>query len=202
MQVLGDIHFFKTNVDTFNMICTTPDVRVVVARTWTLIVARWQGDPIPDPQLRILCEFLGTCKGLSVYPESLAEFAEGAGGSMLDLACLVVQHLRLFHSQGQTASDAGILIGIRLFFAHLHWVRRWALLSRADLLWFPEVFVKALCSLQSSPDPTERKPLERKTPRRRLTGLSWNLPDSAGPERHGWHAGRWPSAYYRPGNYP
>ncbi|KAJ7258250.1 hypothetical protein C8J57DRAFT_1516137 [Mycena rebaudengoi] len=82
-----------TDEATFNLICATPD-RV----------------PMPDSLLQPLCHFFGSCKNILFCLVFLAEFAEGVGGSMLDLAELVVQHLHLFHSPGWMASEDSTLL--------------------------------------------------------------------------------------------
>jgi hypothetical protein len=73
---------------------------------------------MPDSLLQPLCDFFGSCKNILFCLVFLAEFAEGVGGSMLDLAELVVQHLHLFHSPGWMASEDSTLLmeEIILFF--------------------------------------------------------------------------------------
>ncbi|KAJ7764411.1 hypothetical protein B0H16DRAFT_1687784 [Mycena metata] len=69
-----------------DLIDSTPGVRVVLAKTWGIM--------LEESQLAIfdLCRFLGRDPAVSNHTDFL-EFVEGAGGTISDLALLVVKHI-------------------------------------------------------------------------------------------------------------
>ncbi|KAJ6579221.1 hypothetical protein DFH09DRAFT_1361011 [Mycena vulgaris] len=94
VQLLKIIGVFSADEAAFRLINHTPGVRIVVARTWDLLMnTRSSPSVISHAWLRDLCGFLSRCDGPSTYPFHLAEFAEGAGGDEAQLALLVVRHI-------------------------------------------------------------------------------------------------------------
>ncbi|KAJ7090775.1 hypothetical protein B0H15DRAFT_244777 [Mycena belliarum] len=73
---------------TARLMHTTPGLRVVIAKSWGLMLNR----PPIGPAIHDLCSFIENRDG-TADPEHFDEFAEGAGGAAVDLALLVIKHV-------------------------------------------------------------------------------------------------------------
>ncbi|KAJ6620465.1 hypothetical protein B0H10DRAFT_1078715 [Mycena sp. CBHHK59/15] len=82
--------------ETAKLIDATPGVRVFVATAWTLFL---QYEELDMVGLASVSHFIRRC---DMSPTSLEEFVEGAGGSLNDLASLVVKHIDTIVSNRHT----------------------------------------------------------------------------------------------------
>ncbi|KAJ7189155.1 hypothetical protein C8R46DRAFT_35405 [Mycena filopes] len=81
----------RTHPETRKIIHETPGVREVMARAWATFLDN--GCSAEDDNYRGVCRFL---LGDVVSENNITELKEGAGGSLADLARLMVAHLKLF----------------------------------------------------------------------------------------------------------
>ncbi|KAJ7123966.1 hypothetical protein C8R43DRAFT_39634 [Mycena crocata] len=101
VQLLSLISLFSSDKAMAKLIRFTPRVRIVVARTWSLLVVA-DGIPIPNVWVQNLCNFL-TCD--TSYPLHVEELLEGVGGTFKDLGSVVVRHIHGFMPPRQPPSS-------------------------------------------------------------------------------------------------
>ncbi|KAJ7458955.1 hypothetical protein FB451DRAFT_576939 [Mycena latifolia] len=92
----------RTHGETKDLIEATPGVRVVVARAWAIFLGL--DNCISDAGFHDVCRVLGHDLKRSL-PVNLEEMIEGAGGSVADLALLLIKHINVVVSSGQPPSD-------------------------------------------------------------------------------------------------
>ncbi|KAJ7138578.1 hypothetical protein C8R46DRAFT_1201116 [Mycena filopes] len=90
---------------TGKLITSTPGFRILVAKSWALLPAIGGKDPIYT--IAVLQELYGFFPDANVGdPASFAEFIEGAGGRMADLAALVISYIhRILNPQSMLYSN-------------------------------------------------------------------------------------------------
>ncbi|KAJ7261224.1 hypothetical protein C8J57DRAFT_1719926 [Mycena rebaudengoi] len=88
LQLIMDL---SDHPETKELINTTPGVRVVIARAWAIFIGidNFMG----ETGFHDVCRYLGHDLNVS-NPKNLEEVIEGAGGSMQDLASLIILHIR------------------------------------------------------------------------------------------------------------
>ncbi|KAJ6573373.1 hypothetical protein DFH09DRAFT_1312076 [Mycena vulgaris] len=74
------------HAETARLIDATPRLRVFIAKIWGMLV-KTKGPAFED-----VCRFIGRSEGV-LAPEHMDEFIEGSGGTVSDLALLVVTHI-------------------------------------------------------------------------------------------------------------
>ncbi|KAJ7106526.1 hypothetical protein C8R44DRAFT_858171 [Mycena epipterygia] len=97
----GDFH---DHAKTYAIMSSTTGFRVMVAKTWTCLSSLGNPDLL-ESVLDDLCGFIVDCDAKN--PDNLAEIVEGAGGTLDDLADLVVKYLHAVVGR-RRASDSTV----------------------------------------------------------------------------------------------
>ncbi|KAF7335382.1 MYND-type domain-containing protein [Mycena venus] len=90
VQFMASFHNSQT---LFKLFGATPGVRVLLARNWSLLVQREAGRARDVGLDQVLQCVNGSCPIDASEPAGLEEFVEGAGGTINDLASLIIQSI-------------------------------------------------------------------------------------------------------------
>ncbi|KAJ7504784.1 hypothetical protein B0H11DRAFT_1980772 [Mycena galericulata] len=136
VKLLALINRFISDATAAEMIYSTPGVRVLLARTWSLLLRRKE---MPNAWLRDISLALGTFD--PKYSYHLEELVDGAGGKLADLASLVVIHIAGVMGPGRTPPESAIYAfgGVITFIMRL-------IRAREEDLW-PDLLAQGLATV-------------------------------------------------------